>query len=55
MEEDRKDEFECIQKRFPGVAAGGSLNSITGVEIKFYYNTWMKKIMILSKYADEEH
>lgn len=55
MEEDGKNEFECFQKCFPGVAAGGCLNSITGVVIKFYYNTWMKQIMIVSKYADEEH
>jgi len=55
MEEDWKYEFECFQKWFPGVAAGAFLNSITGVVIKFYYNTWMKRIMILSKYADEEY
>lgn len=37
------------------VAAGGCLNSTTGVVIKFYYNICMKQIMILSSYADEEH
>lgn len=55
MGEDGKDEFGCFQKQFPVVAAGGCLNSITDVVIKFYSNTWMKQIMLLSKYADEEH
>lgn len=55
MEKDGKDEFEFFQKWFPGATAGGCLNSITGVVIKFYYNTWMKQIMILHKYAIEEH
>lgn len=52
---DRKYKIEYFQKLFPGIAAGDCLNSMTSVVIKFYYNTWMKQIMILSKYADEEH
>lgn len=52
---DRKYNIECFQKLLPGIAAGDCLNSMTGVVIKFYYNTWMKQVMILSKYADEEH
>lgn len=55
MGKDGKDELEVFQKWFPNATAGGCLNSITGVLFKFYYNTWMKQIMILHKYAVEEH
>lgn len=55
MQKDGKDEFEFFQKWFPSATAGGCLNSITGVVIKFSYNTQMKQIMILHKYVVEEH
>lgn len=55
MEKDGKDKFEFFQKWFPGVTAGGCLNPITGVVIKFSDNTQMKQIMILHKYLVEEH
>lgn len=50
-----KTNLRFFQKWFPGTTAGGCLNPTTGVVIKFYYNTWMKQIMILHKYAVEEH
>lgn len=50
-----KVNLSIFKSDFLVLAAGGCLNSTTGVVIKFYYNSYMKQIMIIRNYADEEH